>query len=201
MTTRRPARLLAVFAFVTLVVVGAPAAVLGHAELETVFPADRSTIVESPAEIVMTFTQDLDPGKSSIRVADAGGTVVAEGGAVNARESLRTMRLELATPLSAGTYTVRWTSFSTEDNEQARGTTTFTLTAASPPPTVAPIAPPSVAQPARPTPAPSVLPSIAPSPTTPAASTTDALISIVVVILAVLGLGLWLLRGRSRRAT
>ena len=201
MTSRRPARLVAAVAFVTLLVLAAPAAVLGHAELDEVSPADKSTVAGAPAEIVMTFTQDLDPARSNIRLVNAANTVVADASTVDAP---RTMRLPVPTDLPPGVYTARWVSFSSEDNEQDRGTTTFTITAATPPPTVAPTAPPSVAPSVSPTLAPSVPPSVAPSPsappTSPTTSTTDALLPIVVVVPAVLGLGLWLLRGRARRA-
>ena len=113
-----------------------------------------------------------------------------------------TMRLALTEGLAPGTYTIRWTSFSTEDNEQARGTTTFTVAAASTP---SPSPTPSVAT-AAPSVAPSVAPSIPPAgsaspsapPTAPAASTGDAVIPIVAALLVLAGLGVWLLRGRTR---
>ena len=190
-------------AFTGLVLGGlvAPDAILAHAALDTVTPADQSTVAGSPAGIVMTFVENLDPARSSIRVVDAAGTVVAEGGTVpggNPRE----MDLALATSLAAGVYTIRWTTFSTEDNEQARGTTTFTVAAASTP---SPSPTPSVAT-AAPSVAPSVAPSIPPAgsaspsapPTAPAASTSDAVIPIVAALLVLAGLGVWLLRGRSR---
>ena len=75
---------------------------LGHAELATVDPVDKSTVQGSPTEIVMTFTQNLDPSKSSIRVVNAAGTVVAQGGTVPSG-SPREMDLALTTPLDTGT--------------------------------------------------------------------------------------------------
>jgi methionine-rich copper-binding protein CopC len=193
-------RLAAGVGLVIALLLVAPVA-LGHAELETVTPADKSTVEGSPAEIVMTFGQDLDPAKSSIVVVDAAGKVVAQGGTVPVGEK-REMDLALETPLAPGTYTIRWTTFSAEDQEQARGTTTFTMAAApSIAPTVAPSAAPPSASPSASS-APSVIPSPSPSapPTTPASSTSDAVIPIVVALIVLAALGLWLLRGRSRRA-
>ena len=194
---RRAARLALVLAFVV------PSIALGHAELEAIDPPDRGTVTGSPTEIVGSFSQTLDPAKSSFRVVNAANSVVAEGGTIDPDKT--TMRLVLTTPLGPGSYTIRWTSFSTEDNEQERGTTTFTVVAATPPPSATPApsvaasTPPSAApSPSLATPAP-VASSSAP-PSAPAATTSDVLIPIVVVVLAILGLGLWLLRGRSRRA-
>ena len=139
-----------------------PSAALGHAELDTVTPADKSTVQGSPDEIVMTFVQNLDPAKSSIVVVGASGGVVAQGGTVPAGKP-REMDLPLATPLAPGGYTIRWTTTSTEDGETARGTTTFTVTAAptpSPAPSVVPSAAPSIA----PATTPSAVPTVAPSP-------------------------------------
>ena len=189
------------FVAAVLLVSLVPTAVLGHAELDTISPADKSS-GPPPAEIVGTFVQNLDPAKSNFRVVNAGGTVVAEGGDVDPATPRR-MTLTLA-PLPAGAYTIRWTTFSTEDNELAHGETTFTVVAATPSPSVAPsvAASPSVA------PSPSDSPSASaatssPSPSggtgTSTTSTSDALFPVIGALLVLAGLGLWLLRSRSRR--
>ena len=179
-----------------------PANASAHAELDSVSPADKSTVQGSPTEIVMTFTQNLDPAKSSIRVVDPGGKVVVQGGTV-AAGSPRKMTLAVDPALQPGAYTIRWTSFSSEDQEQARGTTSFTVTAAptpspSPSPTVAPSAAPSTGPSVAPTAAPTVQPSPSSPPAAPAASTSDALIPIVAVLVILAALGAWLMRNRAR---
>jgi methionine-rich copper-binding protein CopC len=186
------------FAFVLL----APAAVLGHAELDTVLPADKSTVEGPPVQVQMTFTEALDPAKSSIKLVDASGAVIAEGSTVDAGLPT-TMRLVLLTDLAPGTYTARWASASAEDGDLDRGTTTFTVTAAaSVAPSVAPSSPPASASAGPSAAAPSTALSAAPSapPTTPASSTGDAVIPIVAALVVLVALGLWLLRGRSRAA-
>ena len=188
---------------VTLLV--APAVARAHAELDTVSPADKSTVVGSPSEIVMTFVQNLDPTKSSIKIVDASSKVVVQGGTFPAGKP-REMDLAIATPLAPATYSIRWTTVSTEDGETAHGTTTFTVQAA-PSPTPSPSTAPSVAPseaasaPASASPAPSAAaPSAAPSspPTAPAPSTSDAVIPVVIAVIVLAGLGVWLLRGRAR---
>lgn len=207
MTPQRTTRLSVALSFVALVLVGMPGSVLGHAELSTVTPADTSTVGGPPAEIVMTFTETLDPGRSTIRVLDAAGTLVVEGGLVDPGDDVATMRLALPADLAPGTYTIRWTSFSTEDNEQDRGITTFTLTPSTAPPTASPTAQPSnppVVSPSASAPPASVVPSMASSPsappTTPTASADNAIIPIILVVIAIIGGCVWLARGRTRRA-
>ncbi|HET7703251.1 MAG TPA: copper resistance protein CopC [Candidatus Limnocylindrales bacterium] len=204
MTHRRPARLPAALAALTvtllvlIALVSAPA-VLAHAALVTAAPADGATVVGPPAEIVMTFSQALDPARSSLRLVNTADQVVAQDSTVG--PGTKTMRLPVPADLPAGEYTVRWTTFSTEDNEQERGTTTFTIVA----PTPAPTATPSAAASAAPSPraVPTTPPSPSPSPGTssPTASTADVLVPIVVVLAVLAGLGLWLLRSRSRGAS
>lgn len=195
--SRRAAAAVAAAAFLVLL---APGAVLGHAELDTATPADKSS-VPPPTEVVLTFTETLDPSKSSIKLADAGGQIVAQGSTVDTGNT-KTMRL--VTPnLAAGAYTVRWISASAQDGDLDHGETTFTVIAATPPPpSVAPSAnssvEPSVAVSPSATAAPSVAPSPSAPPTTPATSTSDAIIPIVVVLVVLAGLGVWLLRGRGR---
>jgi len=202
--TRRPGRgrsVTLLSAAVTLVALLIPSVALAHAELDTITPANGSTVDVAPTQIVATFTEELDPAKSSIVVLNAGGAQIATGGTVAADDK---KKMTLALPaLEAGTYQVRWTSTSAQDGDIDRGTTGFTYApAATPSPT------PSAAASATPessvaaTPSPSVAPTVAPSPsadtTTPTSSTTDLLIPIVVAVILIAGLGYWLLRGRSR---
>ena len=176
-----------------------PATALGHAELDTVIPADKATVQGPPAEIVMTFTETLDPAKSSIKLVDAGGTVIVEGSTVDTSDA-KVMRLALPAGLAAATYTARWISASAQDGDLDHGTTTFTVEAAATP---SPSSTPAPAESATAAPA-SAPPSIAPSPaasaapTAATASTSDAIVPIVVALAVLVGLGLWLLRGRAR---
>jgi methionine-rich copper-binding protein CopC len=175
----------------------APSAVLGHAQLDTISPADKSS-GPAPAEIVGTFVENLDPSKSSFTLVDAGGAVVQKGGRVASADPRR-LTLTLTESLAPGAYTIRWATVSTEDGETARGVTTFTVTA---PPSPSPT--PSEAPSVGPSPSPSPVPSVGPSPSAsapparPATSTSDAVIPIVAALFVLAAIGLWLMRGRSR---
>jgi methionine-rich copper-binding protein CopC len=198
MPIRHARGLMAAVVLLTLV----PSAVLGHAELDTISPADKSS-GPAPAEIVGTFVQNLDPAKSNFRIVNSGGTVVAEGGEVDPATPRR-MTLTLS-PLPPGAYTIRWTTFSTEDSELAHGETTFTVVADTPSPSVAPsesaspsAAPSEAASPS----APAAFPAVSPSPsggTGTSTSTSDAVIPVIGALIVLAVLGLWLLRSRSRR--
>lgn len=179
--------------------------VLAHAELETATPGPGDTITESPTELIARFSQNLDPSKTTLEVRDASGTRIVRGGEPG--DGRREFRLTLPA-LEPGDYEVRWTSSSSEDGEIARGTYTFEVVApatpaptpaATPAATIEPSA--TTSEPPTPSPAP---PTLAPSPTPggapdpdPAASDGSVLIPIVVVLVAVLGIGAWALR-RSR---
>jgi methionine-rich copper-binding protein CopC len=187
---------------VTALLIAATVA-LGHAELATVTPADKSTVTAPLAEIVMTFTEPVAPANSSIKLVDSSNKVVVDGSTVDAGDA-KTMRLAVPSALPPGAYTVRWTTKSALDGDLYHGTTAFTLNAApSVPPPSPPSASPSAAA-ASASAAPSASSSIAPAPSAsaapaiPASSTGDAVIPVVVALIVLAGLGLWLLRSRAR---
>jgi methionine-rich copper-binding protein CopC len=179
----------------------APAVALGHAELATASPADKSTVSTPPTEIVFTFSEPVVPAKSSLKLVDASGKIVADGSTVDPTDP-KTMRLAVS-PQPPGTYTVRWTTASALDGDIAHGTTTFTIAAATPSPSQVPSASPSVAASEAATPSPSApAPSASPSAsgdTGTQTSTSDAVIPVIAALLILGVLGLWLLRSRSRR--
>ena len=198
----------AAIAAMLLILFAAPA-VLAHAELVAATPGPGDTVEGSPERIVARFSQDLDPSRTQLDVRAASGERVARGGDPGASKR----QFVLALPeLAPGDYEVRWTSFSSEDGELARGSYTFTVTA---PPTPSPTPEPSEA----PQPSQSVVPRASPEatptatvslPTTsPAASpppetldassdTTSVVLPIVAGLVVVALFAGWLLRGRRR---
>jgi len=188
----------------TLLLILVPSAVLGHAELDTASPADKSTVTGSPPEIVFTFTEAVDPRKSSLKLVDAGGAIVADGSTVDASDA---KKMHLVVPTQPpGKYTVRWTTASAVDGDIAHGTTTFTIVAATPSPSLAASPSATASESAAPSVAasPSAAPAASPSPSpsggggTPT-SASDAAIPVIAALILLGALGLWLLRSRSRR--
>jgi methionine-rich copper-binding protein CopC len=181
----------------------APASALGHAELATASPADKSTVTGSPPEIVFTFTEPVVPAKSSLKLVDSSSAIVADGSTVDPADA---KKMHLVVPTQPpGKYTVRWTTASALDGDIAHGTTTFTIAAASPSPSVAPseaaspsAAPSEAASPSTVVASPSASPSPSGGRGTPT-STSDAVIPVIAALIVLAALGFWLLRSRSRR--
>lgn len=183
----------------TLLFLAVPLSVAAHAELDTMTPTDGATVNGSPTQVVATFTEELDAGASNLRLVNAAGAVVLEGGEVGGDG--KTLTLAVTTPLDPGAYTVRWTSKSADDGDLDHGTTTFTVAAV---PSVEPSLAPSAAPSSLASVVPSAVPSIAPSPaasaapSTPATSTSDIVIPIAAALVVLVIVGGWLLRGRGR---
>ena len=168
--------------------------VLAHAELVSASPGPGDIVEGSPAELVATFNQDLDPSRTSLEVRDASGSTVARGGELG--DGPREFRLALP-ELAPGEYEVRWTSYSAEDGELARDSYTFTVVAAaSPSPSLSPSpssAPSPTAAPATPSP----LPSATPTPNDSAAGGDGVLLLPILAALLVAGAIVWLIRRRA----
>lgn len=179
--------------------------VAGHAALETATPGPGDTVVGSPPEILASFSQDLEPDRTSMVLRDSTGTELASGG--EPTDDPREWRLELPS-LAPGVYEVRWTTFSAEDGELHRDSYSFTVEPeASPSPSSTPSPTPSAAEAtpsptASPTPtvvgvSPTPAPSVEPDPSA-TGSGVEAVVPIIVVgLLGAVLLARWLL-GRRR---
>jgi methionine-rich copper-binding protein CopC len=174
---------------------------LAHSELVSSDPADKATLATPPTTVTLTFSEDLDPAKSSFKLSGPSGLVGT--GAVAATPTIMTLE---GLSLEPGDYEIQWTSAAL-DGDILRGTLTFTVTAPTPAPatptaepsaTPAPAASPTAAPSTETTPAPTPAPSAAPEPAS-STSTGDVLLPIVAALVIVAGVGAYVLR-RSRRA-
>jgi copper resistance protein C len=109
------------FIVVTLLIMalGASAA-RAHAFLEHASPLVGSTVANAPHEVVLTFTQSLEPAFSTVAVTNGNGAEVSQG---KAEVSGNTMRIAIKAQ-SAGTYKVHWHALSV-DTHSTEGTFTF----------------------------------------------------------------------------
>ena len=184
-----------------------------HSALLSATPGPDETVT-SPDAVVASFSQDLDPSRTSMAVRNAAGEEIARGGEVG--DTPRDWRLDLP-GLSPGTYEVRYTTFSAEDGELHRGRYSFTVIAStpSPAPTSVPSSTPRDSDPpVQPTESPLVTPSAqapqspipSPAPTAPSddgddvfgGSLMNVALPIVVGLALVAVLGLYLMRRRAR---
>ena len=130
--SRASARL-APLALVTVVV--ATVLLLGstasaHAELVSSSPANQAILDDSPTEILLTFTEDVDPIADSIRLVDASGAEVPLGD-VGQSAGADTLGAAVPDPLDDGTYVVGWQAVSA-DSHKIRGAFTFSVGEPSP---------------------------------------------------------------------
>ncbi len=194
-------RMLAATTLAALLVLSAASAVLGHSDLVASDPADTAVLATPPTTVTLTFSEDLDPGKSSFRLVGPAGTVGT--GSVSADPVVMTLD---GLALAPGDYEIQWTSAAL-DGDILRGTLTFTVSQpaqASEAPSAEPSATvePSVAASAEP----SSDASSTPTPTSSAAASSepppgsgDVVLPIVIALALVAVVGVYLLR-RSRRA-
>src|SRR5277367_4843434 len=96
-----------------------------HAFLDHAEPKVGSTITNTPTQIKIWFTQELEPAFSKLEVQDAQGKEVDKKDAHldNKDKSLFLVSLPL---LPAGTYTVIWHAVSV-DTHKTQGTFHFTI--------------------------------------------------------------------------
>lgn len=126
MIARVKARLACGFAIVLALTIagvaaGGPAG--AHALLAESKPADGATVQESPTEVLLTFTEALDPLLTVVHVLDASGARV-ELGKVEIPGLPTRARVALG-PLPQGVYTVTWRTTSTADGHTTVGSVAF----------------------------------------------------------------------------
>jgi len=114
------------FTVLAILIFGLYGRAMAHANLVSSVPAAGATVA-APTEVVITFSELLDPAGSSIVVMDSAGATVSEGTATVLANDNTTMRVALRTGLAAGQYTVQWNSRSAADGDDAQGDFTFTL--------------------------------------------------------------------------
>jgi copper resistance protein C len=98
----------------------ATTAVRAHAFLDHASPLVGSTVASAPHEVVLTFTQNLEPAFSTVEVTDGNGARVDQG---KASVSGNTMRIGLKT-IGSGSYKVNWHALSV-DTHTTQGAFTF----------------------------------------------------------------------------
>lgn len=95
-----------------------------HAFLKTASPAVGSTVQQPPTEVVIDFTEGVEPQFSTITVQDASGANVEAGG-VHLKDGDTHLAVGLK-PLQAGTYKVVWHATAV-DTHKTEGNFTFTV--------------------------------------------------------------------------
>ncbi|MBV8096302.1 MAG: copper homeostasis periplasmic binding protein CopC [Acetobacteraceae bacterium] len=100
-------------------------AALAHAFLESAQPRVGDTVKSSPSQILLTFTEDVEPAFSKVVVRDANGARVDTGQMHPAPDSAKELIVPLK-PISPGTYRVEW-HVTSIDTHKTEGSYTFTV--------------------------------------------------------------------------
>ncbi len=118
-----PRTLIVTFAL-ALLTASAPAA-LAHAYPKTMDPPADSTLTTPPQEIVINFTEGIDPHFSSLEVLNARGKRVDRNDAHLAPHNDRRFIVDVSA-LAPGTYKVVW-SVTAVDTHKTHGSYNFTI--------------------------------------------------------------------------
>jgi len=104
----------------------APAGIAwGHAFLEHAMPPVGSTVASAPSEVMLHFTQRLEPAFSHVQVQDSAGKRVDRDDAKVPADAPATLVVSLGT-LEPGRYVVKWRVLSV-DTHVTEGDYTFTV--------------------------------------------------------------------------
>ncbi len=96
---------------------------LAHAMLNHAMPPVGSSQTAAPPEVVLSFTEDLEPAFSAIEVRSESGAVMSSGNAHVDPKQHTQLRVALK-PLPPGTYKVIWRVLSV-DTHRTQGDFTF----------------------------------------------------------------------------
>jgi methionine-rich copper-binding protein CopC len=110
-------------AFALVLLAAQPA--FAHALLRSALPAVGSTVKAAPAELLLVFSESVDPGFSRVEVTDAQGARVDTGTVWTDPADGKRLLVALK-PLPAGAYTVTWHATST-DTHKTQGHFLFTV--------------------------------------------------------------------------
>jgi methionine-rich copper-binding protein CopC len=97
-----------------------------HARLSSSTPAQGAAVTVSPPAIKLAFTEGLEPAFSHMSVtSQSGQAIVLEAETVSGDASSE-LSAKPASPLSPGSYTVRWTVLS-KDGHKTSGSIGFSV--------------------------------------------------------------------------
>ena len=119
--------LAAVAVGMTAVIALAPNVALAHARLKSSTPAVGEVLQTSPAQVVITFTEDIQKvaGTYDIQVLDGGGQPVTAGPAVLDNTDRAKLSVPLLPDLPAGRYVVNYKNVSDADGDKYHGSFSF----------------------------------------------------------------------------
>jgi len=97
-----------------------------HAFEKQSTPLENSVVTQSPSEVLISFTEPIEPRYSSAQLFDAnGGKLPTQAAHIGSDPTI--LVLPLSSTLPAGTYTVEWQNISAADGHPNAGYFAFTV--------------------------------------------------------------------------
>lgn len=120
------------FAILAVTVLAGPA--FAHPKLESASPAADVSVIASPKEIKLSFSEGIISKFSGLELKDEGGRAVSTGDAATDPKDAKQLVVPVSATLAPGRYTVSWHAVS-EDTHKVNGDYSFRVIAenASPP--------------------------------------------------------------------
>ena len=109
--------------------------VFAHPRLDSASPAADASVVASPKEIKLDFSEAIIAKFSGLDLKDESGRVVSTGDPVTDPKDPKHLVVPVSAPLAPGRYTVNWHAVS-EDTHKVSGDYSFRVTAESTAPQV-----------------------------------------------------------------
>src|SRR6266576_4763382 len=116
-------RTIIVLATSAILVLPGTIAAFAHAHLVRATPAAGGTVPAAPTEVMLRFSEKLEPKFSSVVVRDSAGKQVNKGDAAVDKADRMVIRV-LLPPLEPGVYKVEWKAVSA-DTHKVNGDFTF----------------------------------------------------------------------------
>ncbi len=110
----------------TLIWLTLVSSVSAHAFLKQSTPDEDTVVPQAPPELLMSFTEHIEPQFSSAQLYDSNGNLV-QTGASHVGSDTTVLILPLSTQLPDGTYTVQWKNVSADDGHPNSGYFAFTV--------------------------------------------------------------------------
>jgi copper resistance protein C len=118
------------FAILATICLAGPA--FAHPKLESASPAPDISVVTSPKEIKLNFSEGIIVKFSGLELKDEGGRPVTTGDPTTDSKDPKQFVVPISTPLTPGRYTVSWHAVS-EDTHKVSGDYSFRVIAENAP--------------------------------------------------------------------
>jgi len=121
------------FAILAVIFLAGPA--FAHSKLESAIPAADVSVIASPKEIKLNFSEAIIAKFSGLELKDEGGHIVTTGDPVTDSKDPKQLVVPVSALLTPGRYTVNWHAVS-EDTHKIKGDYSFRVIAENAPPQV-----------------------------------------------------------------